>query len=49
MANGQLTKTLSYNVSTNLYWNEIDASGLGLERWASPAAARPSRPAAAAA
>ncbi|MDB5443337.1 MAG: TonB-dependent receptor [Phenylobacterium sp.] len=29
VANGRLTKTLSYNASTNLYWNEIDASGLG--------------------
>ena len=25
VANGRLTKTLSYNVSTNLYWNQIDA------------------------
>jgi outer membrane receptor protein involved in Fe transport len=29
VANGHLTKTLSYNLSTNLYWNEIDAVGLG--------------------
>jgi hypothetical protein len=32
VANGHLTKTLSYNLSTNLYWNEIDASGQGLEQ-----------------
>jgi outer membrane receptor protein involved in Fe transport len=34
VANGHLTKALSYNVSTNVYWNEIDATriplGLGL-------------------
>ena len=30
VANGKLTKTLSYNVSTNLYWTEIDASGIPL-------------------
>ena len=30
VANGRLTKTLSYNVSTNLYWSEIDAAGIGL-------------------
>jgi hypothetical protein len=30
VANGRLGKTLSYNVSTNLYWNEIDASGIPL-------------------
>jgi outer membrane receptor protein involved in Fe transport len=30
VANGKLTKTLSYNLSTNLYWNEIDASGIPL-------------------
>jgi outer membrane receptor protein involved in Fe transport len=30
VANGHLTKTLSYNVSTNLYWNQIDATGRGL-------------------
>ncbi|WP_372781393.1 TonB-dependent receptor domain-containing protein [Phenylobacterium sp.] len=30
VANGKLTKTLSYNVSTNLYWNEIDGSGIPL-------------------
>lgn len=29
VANGKLTKTLSYNASTNLYWSEIDATGLG--------------------
>jgi outer membrane receptor protein involved in Fe transport len=29
VANGKLTKALSYNASANLYWNEIDASGLG--------------------
>jgi outer membrane receptor protein involved in Fe transport len=32
VANGHLTKTLSYNVSANLYWSEIDATGQGLER-----------------
>jgi outer membrane receptor protein involved in Fe transport len=32
VANGHLTKTLSYNVSTNLYWNEIDATGQGLDQ-----------------
>jgi outer membrane receptor protein involved in Fe transport len=32
VANGHLTKTLSYNLSTNLYWNEIDATGQGLEQ-----------------
>lgn len=31
VANGHITKTLSYNVSTNLYWNEIDATGQGLD------------------
>jgi outer membrane receptor protein involved in Fe transport len=30
VANGKLTKTLSYQVSTNLYWNEIDGSGIPL-------------------
>ena len=30
VANGHVTKTLSYNASTNLYWNEIDATGEGL-------------------
>jgi len=30
VANGKITKTLSYNVSTNLYWNEIDASRVPL-------------------
>ncbi|MBS0296433.1 MAG: TonB-dependent receptor [Proteobacteria bacterium] len=30
VANGKLGSTLSYNVSTNTYWREIDASGLGL-------------------
>ena len=30
VANGRLGKTLSYNVSTNLSWNEIDASGISL-------------------
>jgi outer membrane receptor protein involved in Fe transport len=29
VANGKITKTLSYNVSANLYWNEIDATPLG--------------------
>ena len=32
VANGHLTKTLSYNVSGNLYWNEIDAIPPGLEQ-----------------
>jgi outer membrane receptor protein involved in Fe transport len=32
VANGRVTKTLSYNVSTNLYWNEIDATGQGLDQ-----------------
>jgi outer membrane receptor protein involved in Fe transport len=32
VANGHLTKTLSYNASTNLYWNEIDATGQGLDQ-----------------
>ncbi|HEX2818120.1 MAG TPA: outer membrane beta-barrel family protein [Phenylobacterium sp.] len=30
VANGHLTKTLSYNASTNVYWNEIDASQVPL-------------------
>jgi outer membrane receptor for ferrienterochelin and colicin len=30
VANGRLTKTLTYNASTNLYWNEIDASRVPL-------------------
>jgi outer membrane receptor protein involved in Fe transport len=30
VANGHLTRTISYNVSTNLYWNEIDASHVPL-------------------
>ena len=29
VANGHLTKTLSYSVSTNLYWNEIEAEAAG--------------------
>jgi outer membrane receptor protein involved in Fe transport len=32
VANGHLNKALSYNVSTNLYWNEIDATGQGLDQ-----------------
>jgi len=32
VANGHLTKTLSYGVSTNLYWNEIAAAGDGLQQ-----------------
>lgn len=32
VANGHITKTLTYNVSTNLYWNEIDATGQGLDQ-----------------
>ncbi|WP_369059223.1 TonB-dependent receptor [Caulobacter sp. 73W] len=31
VANGKITKTLSYNVSGNAYWYEIDASRLGFE------------------
>ena len=31
VANGHLTKKLSFNVSTNLYWNEVDATGQGLD------------------
>ncbi|HEY2753714.1 MAG TPA: TonB-dependent receptor [Phenylobacterium sp.] len=34
VANGRLTKTLTYNLSTNLYWNEIDATGQGLNKLA---------------
>ena len=30
VANGKLWKDFSYNVSANLYWNEIDASGVPL-------------------
>ena len=30
VANGKLTKTLSYNASTNIYWNEIDATRIPL-------------------
>ncbi len=29
VANGRLTPKLTYNVSGNLYWNQIDAAGLG--------------------
>jgi outer membrane receptor protein involved in Fe transport len=29
VANGRLTKTITYNVSGNVYWNEIEASRLG--------------------
>ena len=32
VANGHLTKALGYNVSANLYWNEIDATGQGLDQ-----------------
>jgi outer membrane receptor protein involved in Fe transport len=32
VANGHLTKALSYSVSTNLYWNEIDATSDSLEQ-----------------
>ena len=32
VANGHLTRTLSYGVSSNLYWNQIDATGEGLEQ-----------------
>jgi outer membrane receptor protein involved in Fe transport len=32
VANGHLTKTLSYSASTNLYWNEIEATSDGLEQ-----------------
>lgn len=30
VANGHITRSLSYNVSTNLYWNEIDATHIPL-------------------
>jgi len=30
VANGHLTRALSYNVSTNLYWNEIDSTHVPL-------------------
>lgn len=30
VANGQLTKTLSFNASTSLFWNEINAANLGI-------------------
>jgi len=30
VANGKLGKALSYNLSSNLYWTEIDAANLGL-------------------
>jgi outer membrane receptor protein involved in Fe transport len=30
VANGQLLKSLSYSLSSNLYWNEIDPGGLAL-------------------
>ena len=30
VANGHLTKSLSYNASTNIYWNEIDATRIPL-------------------
>ncbi len=29
VANGRLTKTLTYNLSGNVFWNEIDAANLG--------------------
>jgi hypothetical protein len=29
VANGRLTPKLTYNVSSNVFWNEIDASSLG--------------------
>jgi outer membrane receptor protein involved in Fe transport len=32
VANGHISKALSYNVSTNLYWTEIDATGQGLDQ-----------------
>jgi outer membrane receptor protein involved in Fe transport len=32
VANGHVTKTLTYNLSTDLRWNEIDATGQGLDR-----------------
>lgn len=32
VANNPLTKTLSVNASTNLFWNEIDASNLGFNQ-----------------
>ncbi len=30
VANGHITKTLTYNLSSNLYWNEIDATSQGV-------------------
>lgn len=32
VANGRLSKALTYNVSTNLYWQEIEASSQGLSQ-----------------
>mgnify|MGYP000282924762 CR=1 FL=1 len=32
VANGRLTKTLTYNLSGNMFWNEIDAANLGFSR-----------------
>jgi outer membrane receptor protein involved in Fe transport len=29
VANGKLTKTISYNISSNTFWNETDATSLG--------------------
>ena len=36
VANGKLTKTLTYNISSNAFWSQVDASGLGFgqrEAW----------------
>lgn len=32
VVNGHLTKTLSYNLSSNLYWNEIEATAQSLDQ-----------------
>jgi outer membrane receptor protein involved in Fe transport len=32
VANGHITKDLSYNLSSNFYWNEVDAGGRGLDQ-----------------
>ena len=34
VANGHLTASLTYNASANLYWNQIDAQGQGLQQLA---------------
>ncbi|HEX3365019.1 TonB-dependent receptor domain-containing protein [Phenylobacterium sp.] len=40
VANGHLTPSLTYNASANLYWNQIDAQGQGLQQLADFAARR---------